>query len=79
MTAKEYKRMCRIKANMIAKFVTYCVQQLLLVVAYMLSILSGANLVLAVISVTLWFYLPDLVIHILEDKYRIKHDKVSYK
>jgi hypothetical protein len=79
MTTKEYKKLCRIKANKLAKFITYCIQQLLLVVAWLLGLLSLANMILALISITLWFYAPDVIIHILENKYNLTHDKISYR
>ncbi len=79
MTAKEYKKLCRIKAHRIAKFITYIIQQLLLVLSWICGILTGINLTLACISITLWFYIPDIIIHILENKYNLTHDKISYR
>jgi hypothetical protein len=79
MTTKEYKKFCRIRAHKIAKFLTYCVQQLLLVLAWSLGVLTTINLAIAGLSITLWFYLPDILVHILEDRYNLKHDKISYR
>lgn len=79
MTTKEYKKLCRIKAHRIAKFATYCIQQLLLVLSWITGLLGLTNMFIALISVTLWFYVPDIIIHILEDKYKLTHDKISYR
>ncbi len=79
MTSREYKKLCRIKAHKIAKFLTYCIQQLLLIVTWALGYLAIGNLVIALVSITLWFYVPDVIIHILENKYKLTHDKISYR
>lgn len=76
MTTKEYKKACRIKTTRIAKFITW----LSLVLFFCLAEYLGLNGYLtASIGTTLWFYMPDLATHVLENRYRIKHDKVSYR
>lgn len=76
MTAKEYKRLCRIKVNRYAKLITYISLMLFFFSAEYLD-LSGY--VTAALGTTIWLYMPDLAAYVLEHLHKLKHDFVSYR
>ena len=76
MTTKEYKKMCRIKATLIAKTVS-CILVLIVYTLTYLNIIFPAYLG-EILGILIWFYVPDLVVFILSKKYKISFDALSY-
>lgn len=76
MTAREYRRMCRIKVTRLSKFITWISLVAFFATAQYFD-LSGY--VTASISTTIWFYLPDVATYILEHLHKLNHDYVSYR
>ncbi len=76
MTAKEYKKLCRIRANNITRFLTWLIQMVILIVTELYGI---SYPIVAAVSITLWIYGPCKILWVLEHLYSISHDKVSYK
>lgn len=76
MTAKEHKKLCRIKVTRLSKFYTWLTLVLFFIVAEWLQ-LSGY--LTAVAGTTIWFYMPDAIAYWLEIKHRLKHDFMSYR
>ena len=76
MTAREYRKMCRIKVNRLAKLLTYFSLIIFFLLAEYIS-LNGYYT--AGIGTTIWFWMPDLAVYVLEHLHKIKHDFVSYR
>lgn len=76
MSNKQRRRLCRIKANKIGKFITLATLLIFFGLAHVFN-LDGYTT--AAIGTTLWFYVPDLAVYLLESKYHISHDHVSYR
>lgn len=76
MTAKQRKKMCRIRVNRLAKFFTYLTLVVFFIIAEFIQ-LNGYYT--AGIGTTIWFYMPDLAVYILEHLHKLKHDFISYR
>lgn len=76
MTTKEYKKMCRIKINRLGKFLTWLALVTFFAAAEYVE-LSGY--VTAIVGTSIWFYMPDVVVYILETTHKLKHDFVSWR
>ena len=75
MTAREYKRMCRIRVVRISKFVTW----LCLVVFFIVAEYSGlSGYLTATIGTTIWLYMPDIAIYVLEHLHKLNHNLTNY-
>lgn len=76
MTAREYRKLCRIKVNRYAKLITF----ISLILFFMLAEFIGLNgYYTAGIGTTIWFWMPDIAVYLLEHLHKLKHDFVSYR
>jgi hypothetical protein len=76
MTAKQYKKFCRIRVTRYAKFITWCTLVIFFCLAELFNV---SGYVTAIIGTTIWFYMPDLATYVLEHIHKLKHDYVSYR
>ena len=76
MTAREYRTMCRIRANKITRFLTWLIQMVIIVLVEYYTVPFS---IAAALSITLWIYGPSKIMWCLECVFKIKHDKVGYK
>ena len=75
MTSKQYKRMCRIKVTRLSKFLTW----LCLIVFFALAeYCQFSGYLTATFGTTIWLYMPDVTIYLLEKLHKLNHNLVSY-
>lgn len=63
-------------ANKISKLITWFTLILFFVTAEYMELSGYAT---AAVGTTLWFWLPDAVVYLLESHFNIKHDHTSYR
>ena len=76
MTAKQYKKLCRIKVERLAKFITACCV-IFIMTLINFGIIGGY--VGGVVSTILWFVMPDISAYLLEKYYKISHNLTTYR
>lgn len=76
MTTKQYKRGCRVFITRVAKFTT-CTT--LVLFFWLAEYLELSGYLTAAISTIVWLYLPDLTAYLLENRYKLTHDDISYR
>lgn len=76
MTTKQYKRMCRVRVNRLAKLLSYAITMSFFyhAASYGLNVYATNA-----IGITIWYYIPDIITYVLEAVHKIKHDHVSYR
>lgn len=79
MTTKEYKKMCRIRVERLAKILTFILVSLTLGLGVPLGVLTMSQAIFANVVNSVWFFAPDICAYILENIYRLSHNKTSYR
>jgi hypothetical protein len=76
MTTKQYKKVCRIKVERLAKLYT-CATVIVLI--NLMQFFGLSAYVASTVATMTWFYMPDLVAYLLECKYKLSHDRIKYR
>lgn len=76
MTTRQYKRACRVKVERLAKIITFSSVLVVLTLGYFIPI---NGYLVGIISTFIWFFAPDISAYYLENKYRLKHNFMTYR
>ena len=72
MTARQRKKMCRVKVELYSKIIKYI---MVILVTYLVGLMSMQVFIVT----TVWMTSGDIAAYVLETIYKIKHDMKSHR